>query len=174
MDTWANQYTATRMRERTSGGERRERGMVNSRHTAWFLFLSPPILNLHKSGVLEVLWYLFRYLELVVLFTPWQHIRSYQYGYCIATVHTHTNFILADQLEDQATGTMTWHPVKFHYPVIVLTSPCPIPLALSVRLCSDKYQLYKSLVWLNRDSDCRPSAWEDCALSLWPIYPALE
>ena len=53
---------------------------------------------------------------------------------------------------DQATSTITRYPAQSHYPYTKLTSPCPIWVILSSRLGRDKYQFYKSLVWLNRES----------------------
>ena len=47
----------------------------------------------------------------------------------------------AGSREHQATSTMTWYPTQSPYPDIELTSPC-------ARLGRDKYQFFKSLVWL--------------------------
>ena len=44
---------------------------------------------------------------------------------------------------------MTWYPTRSHYPDTEPTSPCPILIMPSTWLGSDKYQFYKSLIWLD-------------------------
>ena len=64
----------------------------------------------------------------------------------------------ATPLGDQVAHTVTWYPTQSHYPDTQLTSPYPILIMLSTRLGSDKYPFWKSLIWLDRDSNPRPFA----------------
>ena len=70
----------------------------------------------------------------------------------------------AAPLGDQATSTMTssWYPLRSYYPNIEETSPCPILIMPSAWLGSDKYQYFKSLVWL------------DQGLNLWGLNPPIS
>ena len=61
----------------------------------------------------------------------------------------------AGALGDQATSTMTWYSTQSHDPDTELTSPYTILIMSSAKLESDKYQFYKSLVWLDRESNFR-------------------
>ena len=56
---------------------------------------------------------------------------------------------------NQVTGTMTRYHTQTHYPGTELTSPCPLLITMRTRLGSDKYQIYKSLVWL----EWEPNSW---------------
>ena len=76
-------------------------------------------------------------------FASLQHRRSCQV--LTVTVHTHDDFIVLPQLRNQ----MKRYPTQSHYPDTELTSPCPILLMPTTKLGSDKYQFYKSLVWLD-------------------------
>ena len=60
----------------------------------------------------------------------------------------------AAQLGYQAASTMTC-TTQSHYPDTEPTSPCPILLMLSANLGSDKYQFYKSLVWIDHEPNSR-------------------
>ena len=78
------------------------------------------------------------------LFYIQQHVGSYQSGYSLLPVCTRSNFIVLPR-----SGTRPWLDIpKSYYPFCVLTSPCLILIIRSVRLCHDKYQFFKSLVWL--------------------------
>ena len=75
----------------------------------------------------------------------------------------------ATLLGDQAARVMTWYPTQSHYAGIGLTSPCPLLIMPSVRIGSDNYQFCVSLVWLEWESNFRPSVPEACALPIrWP------
>ena len=50
---------------------------------------------------------------------------------------------------NQSVSTMISYPTQSLHPDTEPTSPCPIIIMLSTWLQSDKYQLYKSLVWLD-------------------------
>ena len=62
----------------------------------------------------------------------------------------------AARLRDQATSTMTWYPhsvtLSWHWANWSLPYPNIMP---STWLGSDKYQFYKSLVWLNQSLNLR-------------------
>ena len=77
----------------------------------------------------------------------------------------------AAPLTDHATGTITWYPTQSHYPDTELPSPCPILLMPSARLCSDKYQFDKFLVWLSPHSNSRPSTQEAFTVPIRPQDP---
>ena len=94
-------------------------------------------------------------------FTSLYHLRSYQNGYWLEMVHSQLYY--AASLWDQAAGTITRYPTQWHYPDIMLTSPCPILLMPSARLDSDKYQFYKSLSQLGWYSNSRHCTQEDRA-----------
>ena len=61
----------------------------------------------------------------------------------------------AAALGNQAASTMTWYPTQSRYTGINPTSP--IPIMPSAWLGSDKYQFYKSLIWLDQGLD--PWVW---------------
>ena len=54
----------------------------------------------------------------------------------------------AAPLENQAASTLTWYSTQSQYPDTELTSACPILL-----MPSYKNEFYKSLIWLNQDSN---------------------
>ena len=70
----------------------------------------------------------------------------------------------AAPLRNQAAITMAQFPTESHYPVTEPTSPCPILIMPSTKLGSNKYQLYKSLVWLDRGLNPRAPACETSAI----------
>ena len=70
-----------------------------------------------------------------------------------------------------ATCTVTWYPIQPHYPDIELTSVFPILLVSIARLGSNKWQFYKSSVWLKRELNSQPSAREACTLPFRPLRP---
>ena len=76
----------------------------------------------------------------------------------------------AAPLGNQATTTMTQHPTQSHYPTTELTSPCPILLMSSARLGSNKYQFYKSLVWLDQEPNAPISHTRGHILPIWPQH----
>ena len=82
------------------------------------------------------------------------------------SMHSQQFYSLAP-LGNQAEGTMIQFPTQPHYPDTELTSPCPILLLLSTKLGSDKYQVYKSLVWLDQEPNSGTPTSEACAL---PIF----
>ena len=55
----------------------------------------------------------------------------------------------------------TWYPTRSYYPDSTITSPYPILYLSSARLGSNKYQFYKSLVWVD-------------ALPMWKSYPVIS
>ena len=63
---------------------------------------------------------------------------------------------------------MTAYPTQSHYPDYVLTSPCPILALPSAGLRSDKYQFYKSSVWLGWNSNLGPCTQKARALPNQP------
>ena len=81
-------------------------------------------------------------------FASLQHLRSYQDWSRLVKVSTHGNFLL---LGNQATKLMTQYPTQSYYPDTELTSPRPILSMQNVRLGNNRYQLYKSLHWLDRE-----------------------
>ena len=92
------------------------------------------------------------------------------------------DLIVLPHWENQAISTITWYPTQPHYPDTELTSPCPILIIPGTWLGSNKYQFYKSLVWLDHwfkrtiscmrdecftDSATAPSQYVKC---FWCIY----
>ena len=77
----------------------------------------------------------------------------------------------AASLENQAAGSMTKYSPQSHYPVTKLTSPCPILLMPGIRLGSNKYQFYNSLVWLGQELNSRSPEREAHTLSKSVIVP---
>ena len=75
---------------------------------------------------------------------------------------------IAAPLEDQVTSTMTQYPMQSHYPDTELTSLCTTLVMPSSVLGSDRHKLYKSLVWLDWNSNSRPSAPKSFAPSIRP------
>ena len=56
-------------------------------------------------------------------------------------------FYSAASLRNRNVSSITWYLTQSHYADTELTSPFSILLMPSVRLGSDEYQFYKSLVW---------------------------
>ena len=84
-------------------------------------------------------------------FTFWQHLRSHQSRYQIlGTVSPHHDLIVLPHWE--TTMRAPW-PDFSHYRNIEQTSPCPILVLLSIRLCGNKYQFYSTG---NRTPDLPP------------------
>ena len=107
-------------------------------------------------------------------FMSQQQLRSHKDGYWLVKVRTHGDFYSAVPLGDQATSTMTWYPTQSQYPDTESTSPCPIRIIPNTWLGSDKYQFYKSLVWLNWSSNPRSPTCEAHALPIGPPSPVPE
>ena len=76
----------------------------------------------------------------------------------------------AGPLRNQAASTITWYPHQSHYPNTEPNSPCPILIIPSTWLGSDKYQFYKSLVWLNQDSNPRGLNLPISQNGRWTLY----
>ena len=109
-------------------------------------------------------------------FTSRQQPRSYRDGNRLMAVHTHGNFILLPLWETRPPTPCPNIPQR--------TSPCLILIMPSARLGRDKYQFYKSLVWLDREQQTTWSRTRDAhnilirhphpVLSLWnPKLPML-
>ena len=74
----------------------------------------------------------------------WQHLRSYQNGYPLVTVHPHVDLTVLPHWETRP--PVLWPDIPLsHYPDTVLTSPCPILLMVHARVGCDKCQFYK--IW---------------------------
>ena len=108
----------------------------------------------------EEFWLFCALLLLYVLTTP--KVISGQSSTC-DSVHS-WQLHSAARLGDETTGTMTQLPTQSHYPDTVITNPYPILIMLIARLGREKYQFYKSLVWLGWDSNSRLHAREACTL----------
>ena len=79
-------------------------------------------------------------------FTSLQHLKSYQYEYWLAIVHSLSEFIVLTHCDYKAVGIMTWYPTRSYYPAADLTSPCPILLMPTIWVRSDKYSIFTALV----------------------------
>ena len=102
-------------------------------------------------------------------FISWQHLRSYQDGYWLVTVSTHG----APQCCPIGKSGHQHHNLispQSHYPETELTSPCPIILMQSSRLGRNKYQFYKSLLWLDWELNSRSPAAEACVPLIPPCF----
>ena len=64
---------------------------------------------------------------------------------------------------------MTLFYIQSHYLDSKLTSQCLILVILIASLDDDKYQFWKSLVWLAWESKYRPTTQEASALLIWPL-----
>ena len=62
---------------------------------------------------------------------------------------------------------MTLDSTQSHYPDTELTNLCHILIMLSDRVGSDKYQCYRSLVWLDWKPYSRSTTREACAVPIW-------
>ena len=100
-----------------------------------------------------------------------QHLRSYQEGYRIVTVRIHGCFYSAAPLGYRTTSTVIGYPTESHYSDTELTTLCLILIMPITWLGSDKYQLYKSLVWLDWGSKPRSPAREARAIPIGPPRP---
>ena len=101
-------------------------------------------------------------------FASFQYLRSYQDGYWLVTVRTHGDFIVLAHWEIRPPTRWPDIPLS-HYPDSEITSICTTLLMQSTRLGSDKYQIYKPLVWLDREPNSPSPAREARAL---PVLPA--
>ena len=100
-------------------------------------------------------------------FTFWQHLRSCQVGHRLVTVHTHGDFIIYPTGKSGGWHHETQYPTQIHYyPDTELTL-----LMLSASLGSDRYNLYKSLVWRDQELNSRSPARESRALPIRLLYP---
>ena len=72
----------------------------------------------------------------------------------------------AAPLGNQGIHTITWYPTQSPYPDTDPTSPFPILITPNAWLGSDKYQFYKSLVWLGPWSPARYIH----AVQIWPLH----
>ena len=77
------------------------------------------------------------------------------------------------QHETVHTHNMTWYPTQSHYLDTEPTSPYPILIMPSTWLESDKYQSYKSVVWLDQGSNPQFPTPEALALLIRPPRPAV-
>ena len=68
-------------------------------------------------------------------FRSWQHLRSYQDGFRLVTVHTYGDFKVLGEIRLPA--NMTRYPTQAHYPDTKQASHCSMLLMLSARLQSD-------------------------------------
>ena len=105
-------------------------------------------------------------------FRSLQHLRAYQYGYQLVTVHTHGDSIVLSHWGNQATNTMTQYSNQSHYPDTELTSPCPILLMLSARIWSDKYPFLSD--WFRALPTRPPRPLERVALYARPLPPIIS
>ena len=71
-------------------------------------------------------------------------------------------------LGNQTFSTMPWYPTQWHYPDAGPANPCPIVIMLSIWLGSDKFQFYKSLVWLDHRVEPTISRTWDLTLPIRP------
>ena len=84
----------------------------------------------------------------VVIFTSWQHLRSYQDGYWVVTVHTHGNFILLPHWDSKLPASWPDFTVSHIILTLSLTSHWPFQIMASTKLGKVKCKLCKVLVWL--------------------------
>ena len=82
------------------------------------------------------------------------HVVIFNYLYIIAAV----------PLINQAIGTMTQYSTQSHYPDTDWAMQCPILLMMNARVGTDKYQFYKSCVWLDWKPNYRLPMREACIL----------
>ena len=84
----------------------------------------------------------------------------------LRTVCNHRDFIVLPPMGNHPPASQPNIPLKLHFPDTEWTSPFPILLMLRTRLGSDKYLFYKSLVWVNQESNSRSPTREVHVLGL--------
>ena len=81
-------------------------------------------------------------------FRSWHHLRSFQDRYWLVMVHTHGDLIVLTHWEIRPSASWPDIPLSADTEP---TGPCNIIVVFSARLGIDKYQSYKSLVWLDQE-----------------------
>ena len=96
---------------------------------------------------------------LVSSFISWQHLRSYQNGYWLVTVHTHGDFIVLPHWETRPSAPRL--PTLSYYPVNQpISLPCVILIMQNLWLGSDKYQFSRHSLCRFGHGDCIRVPWE--------------
>ena len=103
-------------------------------------------------------------------FTSLQHLRSCVDRCRFAIVYTLGEFIVLPQWKIRPTRSMILisHSVTLSWSYASQSLPCPNTKA---RLHKDKYQFYKSLVWLNWQPKFRSLTRENHSQTTWPPPP---
>ena len=130
----------------------------------------PHVKKTHKNP--RFVWILLQTgLWLVFGVMSWQHLRTYQDMCTLDSVHWWWLYGAAP-LEDHSASIMTWYPTQSHYPDTEPTSPCPILIIPSTRRGSNMYTFWKSVIWLDWESNSRTPELPHRFLPNLPLRPA--